>query len=70
MSRASCKGCKYLKSVNKTTLDIYKYCNYIIMTGRRRPCPAGECRKAGVYEPAVKKKRGRPRKDGEASERP
>ena len=42
-----CKGCIYYFSTSGT-------CDYLIMTGKRRPCPAGK----GCSVKVVKKKRG------------
>nr|DAE34671.1 MAG TPA: hypothetical protein [Caudoviricetes sp.] len=33
-----CKGCKYFKGWQASTV---KYCDYISITGKPRPCPAG-----------------------------
>jgi len=40
-------------------------CDYLKVTGKRRPCPARQCREAGVYVKGERKKR---REDEEASE--
>ena len=45
---AWCEGCLYQK---KFTSDM-KYCDYICMTGRRRPCPGGDgCTERIISDP-------------------
>jgi hypothetical protein len=54
-----CVTCKYSgcmhTSKNQSSLGSV-YCDYIGVTGNRRPCPAENCT---VYEPEKKKRKGR-----------
>ena len=50
----NCKGCVHLANLGST---YYSCCNYLLDTGRRRPCRADQCREMGVYQSRSKKRR-------------
>ena len=59
--RKECRGCVHLGWANG-----YRCYDYILHELHSRPCPAGQCREAGVYK--SRKKRGRKPKDGAKAE--
>lgn len=60
--REVCLKCKYAKSFNHNIASIRLgyvsdvYCDYLLMTGSMRPCPAAECT---VFEQRTVKKHKR-----------
>lgn len=51
-SKKDCAHCKYAcdSSGESSGGANVLTCNYIIITGRRRPCLPGRCRESGVFE--------------------
>ena len=56
-----CIKCGYFGSAStkKEGTAAYATCDYAIITGKMRPCNFFECQEKGVFEPRIKKGRGK-----------
>lgn len=45
-----CAHCAYFPNTNMEKTHHAVSCDYLIITGKRRPCKAGECKEAGVFK--------------------
>lgn len=48
IKKEDCKNCAY--SLKRNDQNGYISCNYIDITGHRRPCLPGNCRAAGIFK--------------------
>lgn len=48
IKRRHCIGCAYFTHP-KTSSNLYRHCNYLLITGKIRPCLPGKCKQKGVW---------------------
>ena len=61
IKRRNCIGCAYFTG-SKTSSNLYdRHCDYLLITGKIRPCLPGKCKQKGVWVSAeggaIKRKR-------------
>lgn len=57
MAKSYCDNCVYSAALSACTQRV---CNYLLVTNKRRPCPAGE----GCTVKVVRKRRRKQKKEG------